>query len=110
MNSPCPPVTCGPPLARPHASYTGALPGARHGLKRVQSAAEPASASRLIVRCDGSLIVACLPLPQRSIMFGLAPPASPPSHSLQPIEQPTENHRQVCADSHASVPFVQAHG
>ena len=26
--------------------------------------------------------------------------------------QPTENHRQVCADSHAAplVPFVQAHG
>ena len=55
-------------------------------------------------------MVAFMPLPQRSSRLGLAPPLAPPSHSLQPIVQPTENHRQVCADSQGSVPFVQAHG
>jgi hypothetical protein len=138
-NSPWPGVACGPPLARPHASYTGALPGARHGLKRVQSSSEPATASRLTVRRCGSLTVAFMPLPQRSLTLGFAPPWSPPSHSLQPMVQPTENHlspqrvdrrtfnrwfsthgesqgrgpcryKQVWADSQASVPFVQAHG
>ena len=59
----------------------------------------------------GSLIVAFpVPLPQRSCRFGFEPPLLPPSHSLQPSVHPTENHRQVCADSHGSVPFTQAHG
>ena len=46
VNSPWPPVVCGPPLARPHGSYTGAAPGARHGLNFDQSASEPATAQR----------------------------------------------------------------
>ena len=69
--------------------------GARHGLNFVQSASEPASAARLTVRVAGSLFVAFMPLPQRSILLGLEGPLSPPSHSLHPIVQPTENHKQV---------------
>lgn len=80
------------------------------GLCFVQSSSEPANAWRLTVLNMGSLIVAFLPLPQRSFLLGFDPPLLPPSHSAQPIVHPTENHRQVCADSHACVPFLQAHG
>ena len=58
----------------------------------------------------GSLIVAFMPLPQRSFRLGLEPPFVPPSHSAQPMVHPTENQRQVCADSQACVPFLQAQG
>ena len=80
----------------------------------VQSASEPAAASRFTVRCMGSLIVATF-LPgfwpgQRSLEEGLAPPSSPPSQVSQPMLHPTENQRHVCADSQAEVPLVQPHG
>merc|ERR1712048_26643 len=91
--TPSPPVTCGPPLARPQGSYTGALPGARHGLNFVQSSLEPAKASRLMVRWSGLLTVAFMPLLQRSFTLGFAPPVAPPSGSLQPMLVPTVNHR-----------------
>ena len=71
----------------------GACPGARQGLNFVQSSSLPATAPRLMVRVAGSLFVAFMPAPQRSILFGLPGPLAPPSHSLQPMEQPTENLR-----------------
>ena len=55
-------------------------------------------------------MVATMLLLQRSCPFGLAPPLLPPSHSAQPIEQPTDIQRHVCADSHTSEPFLHAHG
>mmetsp|Transcript_84329 Transcript_84329/g.187299 ORF Transcript_84329/g.187299 Transcript_84329/m.187299 type:complete len:217 (-) Transcript_84329:124-774(-) len=108
--TPSPLVTLGPPLARPQASYTGALPGARHGLNFVQSSSERATASRLMVRWSGLLTVAFMPLPQRSLTLGFAPPLVPPSGSLQPMLVPTVNHKQVCATSQTSVSFVHWQG
>jgi hypothetical protein len=32
------------------------------------------------------------------------------SHSVQPMVQPTENHRHVCAEAQALEPFLHAHG
>ena len=55
-------------------------------------------------------MVAFAPLLQRSLELGLVPPCAPPSHSLQPMLQPTLIHRQVWADSHGCVPFLQTHG
>jgi hypothetical protein len=98
------------PLARPHASYTGACPGALHGLNFVQSSSEPALAARLTVRSDGSLSVARMAAPQRSILLGLDGPLSPPSGGEHPMVVPTLNHKQVCAGAHTSVPLRQAHG
>merc|ERR1712023_226450 len=66
VNSPCPGVGVGAPPAIPHASYTGAFPGALHGFHRVQSSAEPAVTLRFKVRYFASLSVAFMPLPQRS--------------------------------------------
>ena len=91
VNSPWPGVGPGAPPALPHGSKIGALPGARHGLNFVQSSSLPATAPRLMVRVAGSLFVAFMPAPQRSILFGLPGPLAPPSHSLQPMEQPSEN-------------------
>lgn len=48
------------PLAMPHASSTGALPGARHGFVLVQSHGEFAGASRLYVRNFFSMIVGAM--------------------------------------------------
>ena len=50
VNSPWPGVAWGPPDARPQGSYTGAAPGARQGFHLDQSASEPGTASRLMVR------------------------------------------------------------
>ena len=110
VNSPFPGVAWYEPLARPQASYTGAWPGARQGLNFVQSSLEPATAARLMVRCAGSLLVAFMPAPHRSIRLGLDGPLSPPSGNGQPIVVPTLNHRQVCAEAHTSVPFRHAQG
>ena len=57
---------------------------------------------------------AFIPLPQRSIVFGLVPTdlllMIPPSHSLQPIVHPTDIHKHVCPlRQAASVPFRHAH-
>ena len=54
--------------------------------------------------------MAFMPAPQRSTPLGFALPLSPPSHSAQPIEQPTDIHRHVCAESHTSVPLRHAQG
>jgi hypothetical protein len=63
-----------------------------------------------MARLLGSLFVALMPLPQRSTLLGLVVPLSPPSHSLHPMEQPTDIHRQVWAEAHGLLPFRHAHG
>ena len=51
LYSPLSTPALGPPPAMPQGPKVGARPGARQGLNLVQSAAEPATAPRFVVRC-----------------------------------------------------------
>ena len=96
----------GPPPAMPQESKMGARPGARHGLCRVQSSAEPAAALRFPVRYFGSFSVAFAHWPQRQD----GPVRRPfPSHVSQPIVHPELNQKQDWPTSHASVPLLHEH-
>lgn len=49
-------------------------------------------------------------VPHLSLLFGLVPPALPPSHAAQPRLHPTDIHRHVWATSHVGWdPLRQAH-
>ncbi|MBS90667.1 MAG: hypothetical protein CMN64_22855 [Sphingobium sp.] len=78
------------PPATPHASSTGAVPGARQGFDLVQSP-RGSVPWRLKVRNAGSLIVGAFVLPQRlSTQFVVFP-----VQCGHPMEQPWENHMQA---------------
>ena len=71
--------------------------GARHGLNRYVSLAEPAGESRFIVRLRGSLLVGWIVESHSDVELW---PFSP-VQLLQWMEQPWENHRQLWPEPRA---------
>lgn len=89
-----------------HGSDTGAFPGLRQGMYLVLSLELPAGMLRPLVRYLGSFSVGCL-----VVLHTFRPPGtrSPlPSHSEHPIVHPWLNQKQLCPDSHGSVPLLQS--
>lgn len=92
------------PPAMPHASNTGARPGALQGLNLVKSASLPLSAPWFTVLYFGSVNVGAIDSPGQWSKFGNLDPF--PSQDLHPIVQPWENQKQLWPLLQISVPLV----
>ena len=97
----------GAPPAIPHASYTGAWPGARHGLKRQKSCSDPKVVCWFVVLYSGAIMRSAAGFGRSGHASRLGTRAPLPSHASHPMVHPLLNQNMDCPLLHVLVPFVQ---